>query len=156
LVAADSDIYRVQEVDNTLIPGSEGLGVYELWAVFHGEPDCGQVLKTPYWANSADVSKEKIGVHCADGKVCYANDAENVKILEMNFHAKEPNVFHWSMSTVSIYKDRGWKMYSLQGNISGSCYPDKGDTFTCANVGGVAIRKVDGVRMFRCKTSFTA
>ncbi|EAT82345.1 hypothetical protein HBI56_090480 [Parastagonospora nodorum] len=59
----------------------------------------------------------------------------------------ENPIYHWT-----IYKNKKFDMYCLDGSISVNCIVFHGDEFQCSRV----IAAVGGVRKFRCLTAVTA
>ncbi|KAL2066782.1 hypothetical protein VTL71DRAFT_2854 [Oculimacula yallundae] len=116
----------------------------ETWQIFPAEPSCDDAWKSPLYYDRDDVSSSYNGVRCEDG--CDESDPGEITILEMKFHEKNPSL-HWT-----IYKDRGYGMYGLDGKVYGYCSPFPGDDYLCAGVVGSR----GGVRKFRCLTEWTA
>jgi len=103
---ANFDLYMVHR---TLIT-PDGVSEARLWQVFEAEPrDCNQVLNQRAWTTSSDVSGTKQGVRCVGSGCDYKPPADNIDVLEMNFHGGNTNVLHWT-----LYKDRGRTMVGCE------------------------------------------
>jgi hypothetical protein len=70
---------------------------YTYWSIYEAEPYYNQVINSPAYGDSDDVSGTKSGVRC-EGDGCQGGIAPySITTLEMNFHGDDP-VYHWSKS----------------------------------------------------------
>ncbi|GJC91479.1 hypothetical protein CH63R_01455 [Colletotrichum higginsianum IMI 349063] len=113
------------------------------WTIFEADPPCGQVNNAIIYGNYGDVSGSYIGVRCV-GDCFPSNRPDGIQILEMHFNNNP--LYHWT-----IYKDRGYKMYGLDGKVYGECILFPGHNYRCDAFG-----ITEGYRKFRCLTQFTA
>ncbi|KZL81219.1 hypothetical protein CI238_11100 [Colletotrichum incanum] len=83
------------------------------------------------------------GVHCV-GDCAMEGRADGIQVVEMHF-TNNP-LYHWT-----ICKDRGCKMYGLDGKVYGECIVFPGNNYRCDAFGITT-----GRRKIRCLTNFTA
>jgi len=143
LASANFDIYMADE--RTTIPQT-----WPMWHIFDTDPTCADLENNPNYLGSDDVSGDKVGVRCDSSSDPYncavqGYPADGIDVLEMNFAG---STYHWT-----IYKDRNYDMYGLDGNVYGNCFPFPGFSYDCDNF---ATGGFTGTRKFRCITEFTA
>ncbi|RGP71019.1 hypothetical protein FSPOR_3707 [Fusarium sporotrichioides] len=149
LAQADFDIFLTHR---TIGSDHEYGGKWAIWD--RGRPNtCSSVFDSPLWAPRNDVSGDKTGVRCK-GACGYMGPTRDIEQLEMNFRSHAP-VYHWT-----IYKDRNYGMYGLDGKKYGDCFVTTGNDYNCeryvSHGGGTGMEVIHGYRKFHCKTSFTA
>ncbi|RBR23842.1 uncharacterized protein FIESC28_03311 [Fusarium coffeatum] len=142
---ADFDIFKVDH--------KKGGFVLESWQIWdRNQPNtCSSVFDREFFPDTYDASGSKTGVRCR-GACGFLGPTRDITQLEMNFRHKAP-VYHWT-----IYKDRNYGMYGLDGKKYGDCYVITGNDYDCKrkiNL-GLQSESVHGYRKFHCKTSFTA
>ncbi|KAI9155107.1 hypothetical protein HJFPF1_07675 [Paramyrothecium foliicola] len=132
LCSANFDLYFVDF--------QQGDGFTSIWQVFQNDPSCNEVIKAEGFAISNDVSGSKKGIRCV-GACNRSARPGDITVLEMHF--KNNPLYHWT-----IYKDRNYEMYGLDGKVYGRCIPFPDYNFHC--------NYDRGNRKFRCLTQFTA
>ena len=111
---ANFDVYMVDVYDRVFNSHSMG------WQVFEAQPSsCDEVSSHDIWWASGDVSGDKTGVRCSGSGCNYKDPADNIDVLEMNFHS-DPPVYHWT-----LYKDRGRTMVGCEILPLAPCYDDE-------------------------------
>jgi len=75
------------------------------------------------------------------------DDPNNIERFEVNLHAGTwPQPSHFT-----IYKTRGFRMYDVQDQVVGQCYPERDDELGPC-IAGIAAA-ISSIKWFRCKTS---
>ncbi|KAM0244020.1 hypothetical protein ACHAP5_006684 [Fusarium lateritium] len=134
---ANFDLYLSQETGTT----PEG-GNHEIWNIYPSDPTCSDVETSRNWFSRDDVSS-RTGIRCS-GQCFGGSAATDINVLEMHF--TDDPLYHFT-----IYKDRNYDMYGLDGQTYGNCFPFPGNEYSC-HKGNVLY---DGVRKFRCITDLT-
>ncbi|GKT64267.1 hypothetical protein ColTof4_06667 [Colletotrichum tofieldiae] len=136
---ANFDVY-LNRLYNLGPGGSEG---HQAWTIFDSDPSCQQVNNAITYGHYGDVSGRQTGVRCV-GDCAMEGRADGIQVLEMHF-SNNP-LYHWT-----IYKDRGYRMYGLDGKVYGECIIFPGNDYRCDALGITT-----GRRKIRCLTNFTA
>ncbi|KAK4040419.1 hypothetical protein C8A01DRAFT_15676 [Parachaetomium inaequale] len=125
--AADMYIYQSQDT-------MSGTGA-DIYNFFTGHPSCNDVNSATNYMGRDDVSGRRSGVNC-DGSGCWNGNPNDITRLEMNT----------KFGHMTIYKDRGWKMYDGD-RVMGYCKASRDDDFLCGPWGR------SGFMLFYCQTS---
>ncbi|KAH7196945.1 uncharacterized protein B0J16DRAFT_377404 [Fusarium flagelliforme] len=133
----------------TFLPAAQA--DFDIFKVDHKKGGFVSVFDREFFPDTYDASGSKTGVRCR-GACGFLGPTRDITQLEMNFRHKAP-VYHWT-----IYKDRNYRMYGLDGKKYGDCYVTTGNDYDCKRKYDIGLQSetVHGYRKFHCKTSFTA
>ncbi|RGP59659.1 hypothetical protein FLONG3_11130 [Fusarium longipes] len=110
-------------------------------------------IGTRRFGSRSDVKGKKHGVRCK-GEYGFMGPTRDIQELEMNFRSTSP-VYHWT-----IYKDRNYGMYGLDGRKYEDCSVTTGNDYHCErwidDGRGTGNYVIHGYRKFHCKSLFTA
>ncbi|KAF5660539.1 hypothetical protein FHETE_8879 [Fusarium heterosporum] len=145
---ADFDVFMIERKGS----GNPGEKRWQIWD--RTQPNtCTSVFDRYSFRDSNDVSGRKTGVRCK-GACGYLGPTRDIEQLEMNFRPIAP-VFHFT-----IYKDRNYGMYGLDGKKYGDCFVTTGNDYECKRTIPPAnfptFEQIHGYRKFHCKSEITA
>ncbi|XEV07231.1 hypothetical protein FSHL1_012518 [Fusarium sambucinum] len=143
---ADFDVFMIERKYLGGAPDKQ----WQVWDL-NDRVTCTGVFERKAFDTLADVSKFT-GVRCK-GACNIVGPTRDIEQLEMNFRKKDP-AYHWT-----IYKDRDYGMYSLNGTKLGDCsITTSNNDYHCEHqiLIGLFKETVHGYNKFYCKSQFTA
>ncbi|KAI1462828.1 hypothetical protein F4805DRAFT_472039 [Annulohypoxylon moriforme] len=137
---------RTVEGVPTLVGGTDEGGV------FHDGPDmsCVRHSRSVVYSNSADVSGKKLGMRIYPGTAASSPlYRDPLDVVEFNTGLRDPG-------HQTIYKDRGYGMFDLNGKQTGQCYLNRTRPYhlECKDEGDTI--SIEGSTMFFCRSELGA
>ncbi|KAI0881698.1 uncharacterized protein GGS22DRAFT_196266 [Annulohypoxylon maeteangense] len=117
-------------------------------AIFHKEPEisCDQHKKSMIYSDTDDVSGKHVGMRTVPGnRVASPYFRDPLDIVEFNTGAGKPG-HH------TIYKDRGFAMFDVDGRQTGQCYENRSKVFYLRCPDGGNFVNLEGSSMFFCES----